>query len=81
MYRCDDFEASGFDYCMIDYEHGVFDLETVANLAGWFRASDVSPIVRIHKSFTFPISANPNQGIMGVQVSEVDSAEEARDQA
>ena len=27
-------EASGFDYCMIDHEHGAFDLETIADLAG-----------------------------------------------
>ena len=45
-------EASGFDYCMIDHEHGAFDLETIADLAGWFQATDVSAIVRIHKSFT-----------------------------
>jgi hypothetical protein len=45
-------EASGFDYCTIDHEHGAFDLETIADLAGWFQATDVSAIVRIHKSFT-----------------------------
>ena len=28
--------SSGFDYCMIDMEHGAFDLETIADLAGWF---------------------------------------------
>ena len=26
-------EAAGFDYCMIDMEHGAFDLETIADLA------------------------------------------------
>ena len=31
-------EASGFDYCMIDHEHGAFGLETIADLAGWFQA-------------------------------------------
>ena len=71
-------EASGFDYCMIDHEHGAFDLETIANLAGWFLATDVSAIVRIHKSFTTLIPAILDQGIMGIQVSEVDSVEEAR---
>src|SRR5215208_7025439 len=71
-------EASGFDYCMIDHEHGAFDLETIADLAGWFQATDVSAIVRIHKSFTHLIPAILDQGIMGVQVSEVDSVEEAR---
>ena len=44
-------EAAGFDYCMIDMEHGAFGLETIANLAAWFVATDVSPIVRIHKAF------------------------------
>jgi hypothetical protein len=28
-------QSSGFDYCMIDMEHGAFDLETIADLAGW----------------------------------------------
>ena len=28
-------EASGFDGCMIDHEHGAFDLGTIADFAGW----------------------------------------------
>src|ERR1700730_1063348 len=71
-------EASGFGYCLIDHEHGAFDLETIADLAGWFQATNVSAIVRIHKSFTYLIPAILDQGIMGVQVSEVDNVEEAR---
>ena len=55
-------EASSFDYCMIDHEHGAFDLETIADLAGW--TTDVSAIVRIHKSFTHLIPAILDQGIM-----------------
>ena len=71
-------EASGFDYCNIDHEHGAFDLETIADLAGWFQATNVSPIVRIHKSFIHLIPGILDQGIMGIQVSEVENAEEAR---
>lgn len=71
-------EAAGFDYVAIDHEHGAFDLETIADLAGWFQATDVSAIVRIHKSFTHLIPAILDQGIMGIQVSDVDSVEEAR---
>jgi 2-keto-3-deoxy-L-rhamnonate aldolase RhmA len=71
-------ESSGFDYCMIDMEHGAFDLETIANLAAWFAATDVSPIVRIHKAFTHLIPVVLDQGIMGIQISGVDNAEEAR---
>jgi 2-keto-3-deoxy-L-rhamnonate aldolase RhmA len=71
-------ESSGFDYCMIDMEHGAFDLETIADLAGWFAATEVSPIVRIHKAFIHLIPTILDQGIMGIQISEVDNAEEAR---
>lgn len=71
-------ESSGFDYCMIDMEHGAFDLETIANLAGWFAATDVSPIVRIHKDFIQLIPAILDQGIKGIQISEVETAAEAR---
>ena len=70
-------EASGFDYVAIDHEHGAFDLETIADLAGWFQATDVSAIVRIHKSAAGLIPVILDQGIMGVQVSEVDSVEDA----
>ena len=71
-------EAAGFDYCAIDHEHGAFDIETIANLASWFQATNVSAIVRLHKSFAHLIPGILDQGIMGIQVSEVDNAEEAR---
>ena len=71
-------ERSGFDYCMIDMEHGAFDLETIADLAAWFGATEISPIVRIHKAFTQLIPAVLDQGIMGIQISGVDTADEAR---
>jgi 2-keto-3-deoxy-L-rhamnonate aldolase RhmA len=71
-------ESSGFDYCMIDLEHGAFNPETVADLAAWFAATAVSPIVRIHKTFVHLIPGMLDQGIMGIQISDVDNAEEAR---
>ena len=71
-------ESSGFDYCMIDMEHGAFDLETIADLAAWFAATEVSPIVRLHKAFMHLIPGILDQGIMGIQISDVDNAQEAR---
>ena len=65
-------ESSGFDYAMIDMEHGAFDMESIANLAGWFMATSVSPIVRIHKAFIPLIPSILDQGIMGIQISEVE---------
>ena len=63
-------EAAGFDYCAIDHEHGAFDMETIAKLASWFQATNVTAIVRIHKSFAHLIPGILDQGIMGIQVSE-----------
>ena len=71
-------QESGFDYCMIDHEHGAFDLPAIADLACWFQATDVSPIVRIHKSQMHLIPTFLDNGMMGIQISEVDNAEEAR---
>ena len=71
-------EAAGFDYCAIDHEHGAFDIETIADLASWFQATKVTAIVRIHKSFAHLIPVILDQGIMGIQISEVDNADEAR---
>ena len=71
-------ESSGFDYCMIDMEHGAFNLETIADLGSWFAATEVSPIVRIHKAFIHHIPLMLDQGIMGIQISGVDNAIEAR---
>jgi 2-keto-3-deoxy-L-rhamnonate aldolase RhmA len=51
---------------MIDHEHGAFDIETIADLAGWFQATNVSAIVRIHKSFTHLVPEILDQGIMGI---------------
>ena len=41
-------------------------------------ATSVSPIVRLHKSFAHLIPGILDQGIMGIQVSEVETAQEAR---
>ena len=71
-------EAAGFDYCAIDHEHGAFDIETIADLASWFQATNVTAIVRIHKNFAHLIPGILDQGIMGIQVSEIETAEEAR---
>jgi 2-keto-3-deoxy-L-rhamnonate aldolase RhmA len=53
-------------------------METIANLASWFQATNVTAIVRIHKSFAHLIPGILDQGIMGIQVSEVETAQEAR---
>ena len=51
---------------------------SIANLAGWFEATNVSAIVRIHKAFINLIPAILDQGVKGIQISEVETVEEAR---
>src|ERR1700739_466759 len=63
-------EQAGFDYCAIDHEHGAFDIETIANLASWFQATNVSPIVRLHKAFAHLIPGILDQGIRDSEVPE-----------
>src|SRR4051794_41960719 len=70
-------EAAGFDYCAIDHEHGAFDMETIANMASWFHATNVSAIVPLHKSFAHLIPGILDHGIMGFQASAVEKADEA----
>ena len=53
-------EEAGFDYCAIDHEHGAFDMETIANLASWFQATNVSAIGSIGGP-----SLRPNLGFLG----------------
>src|SRR5262249_12068853 len=71
-------EEAGFDYCAIDHEHGAFNTETIADLASWFQATNVSAIVGPQRSSAHLIPGILDKGIMGTGVSEVKSAEEAR---
>jgi len=50
---------------MIDMEHGASIWKTIADLAGWFAATNVSPIVRIHKAFIHQYSLMLDQGNHG----------------
>jgi hypothetical protein len=56
----------------------LLDILRPSYLASWFQATNVFAIVRIHKSFAHLIPGILDQGITGIQVSEVDTAEEAR---
>jgi 2-keto-3-deoxy-L-rhamnonate aldolase RhmA len=53
-------------------------MKTIANLASCFQATKVTAIVRIHKLFAHLIPGILDQGIMGIQVSEVETAQQAR---
>ncbi len=71
--------AAGFDWVLLDCEHGTLTLESVELLAMAAEASGVTAIPR-------PVSKNPehilqvlDRGVMGVQVPHVNTAEDARE--
>lgn len=68
----------GFDWVLIDCEHGTISLETVELLVMAAEASGVTPIVRPVSNGAADILQVMDRGAMGVQVPHVTSAEEAR---
>jgi len=67
---------AGFDFVLIDNEHGPFTIETIADLSRAARSAGITPIVRIpdltYAAITQPLDAGA-QGIMAPRI--INSAE------
>ena len=68
---------AGFDFVIIDMEHGPNSVQTVQNLIRAAETSGILPIVRIAKNSEANISAVLDIGAGGIQVPQVTSAREA----
>ena len=44
---CEILGHAGFDYCIIDLEHGAIDLETAENMVRGANAAGIAPIIRV----------------------------------
>ena len=69
---------AGFDFVIIDMEHGVMDLESVENMV---RAADIhglTSIVRVPENSESSILRALETGAQGVEVPHVDDRESAR---
>ncbi len=71
-------EAAGADFALIDMEHSGLDLERVADLLAWFRATSVAPFVRVPQGLYHFVARVMDAGALGVMVPNVESAEQAR---
>jgi 2-keto-3-deoxy-L-rhamnonate aldolase RhmA len=69
---------AGFDWVLIDLEHGTIDLQTAELMIMAAEASGVTPIVRPKTNRKEDISSVMDRGAMGVQVPHVNSAEDAQ---
>lgn len=63
--------AAGFDYFILDTEHGSFSLETVSDMMQMARLAGITPLVRV-PDFNYPFIARTlDAGAMGVMVPRV----------
>jgi 2-keto-3-deoxy-L-rhamnonate aldolase RhmA len=63
--------VAGFDFFILDTEHGSYSLETVSDLMQMARLSGITPIVRV-PDFNYPFIARTlDAGAMGVMVPRV----------
>ena len=70
------FKAAGFDFVMVDMEHGPYSLKETAELLRFGRVLDLCPMVRA-AGLSYEMIARPlDQGAMGVMLPRVETREE-----
>ncbi len=69
---------AGFDYVVIDTEHGPNDIAAVENMIRAAEVSGIAPIIRVTKNDPVYILRVMDVGARGVLVPQVNSAVEAR---
>jgi len=68
---------AGFDFCILDMEHGPIQLETLQNLVRAAEVSGVLPIVRTRNMSPESVAQPLDLGAAGIQVPQVASKAEA----
>ncbi len=68
----------GFDWVLLDCEHGTIDLESLELMAIAARAAGITPIARPATKDPAQISRVMDRGVLGVQVPHVMDADDAR---
>ena len=71
-------EAAGVDFVLLDMEHGCMELERLADLIAWFKATPVAPLVRVPGAHYHFIARCLDAGALGVMCPNVESAEQAQ---
>lgn len=69
---------AGFDFFVVDTEHVAFDREQLLTILRAAEAYGITPIVRVRENNQVEILQNLDLGFTGVQVPNVDTAEEAK---
>jgi 4-hydroxy-2-oxoheptanedioate aldolase len=69
---------AGFDFVIIDREHGSIDLETAEHMIRAAQASGISPMVRVAENHPVLVRQPLDMGAAGVQVPQIGSPEAAQ---
>lgn len=69
---------AGFDFCILDQEHGPVGMETLQNLIRAAELSGICPIVRTQEINEVGVSHPLDVGAAGVQVPQVNSVVDAK---
>lgn len=70
--------SQGFDWLCVDLEHGIIDIETMANLLRAIDAAGILPMARLPKNDDIWIRRCLDAGAKGLIIPMVNSEEEAR---
>jgi 4-hydroxy-2-oxoheptanedioate aldolase len=71
---------AGFDFVIIDFEHGPLGIETATNMVRAADASNTSPVIRVAKNDPFLIGQALDigaEGVMVPQITDYDAAVQA----
>ncbi len=71
-------ESAGIDFVLLDMEHGGLELEHLADLIAWLKATPIAPIVRVPGAHYHFIARVMDMGALGIMCPNVESAEQAR---
>jgi len=69
----------GYDYFIIDNEHGTYSAETVSNMIAAARGANISVIVRVPEIRREAILKPLDSGAAGILVPQVNTADQARE--
>ncbi len=71
------FASVGYDFVLIDMEHGNYNMETVADLIRGAKSAGIAPVIRVPHLETFFISRVLDAGAEGIMVPMTSTKEQA----
>ena len=69
---------TGFDFVVIDMEHGPVDIETAEDMVRAAELADVTPIIRVTHNTPHLVLRALDSGALGVHVPEINTVEDAK---